>query len=62
MLHALPVSSSLFSNTISLSFALKVRERVSDPYKTTCKIIVSCISILRFYTAEERFVNILSFV
>jgi uncharacterized membrane protein len=40
--------STLFSNTLNLSSSLKVRDKVSHPYKNTGKIIVLYILIFTF--------------
>jgi hypothetical protein len=40
--------STLFSNTLSLSSSLSVRDKVSHPYRTTGKIIVFYIAIFTF--------------
>jgi hypothetical protein len=40
--------STLFSNTVNLCSSLKVRDKVSHPYKTTGKIIVLYILIFTF--------------
>jgi len=37
--------NTLFSNTLSLRFALYMSDHVSHPYKTTGKIIILCILI-----------------
>jgi hypothetical protein len=40
--------STLFSNTLSLCSSLHVRDQVSNPYKTTGKIIVLYILTFKF--------------
>ena len=45
--------STLFSNTLSLCSSHNVDDQVSDPYKTTGKIIVLCI-LLYFWTANWK--------
>jgi hypothetical protein len=39
--------STLFSNTFDLSSPRSVRDQVSHPCKTTCKIIIWCIEIFK---------------
>jgi hypothetical protein len=47
---------TLFSNTLSLRVSLNVSDHVSNPYKTTGKIIVLYISIVIFWDKKrERF-------
>jgi len=41
--------NTLFLNTLSLRSSLNVRDQVSHPYKTTCKIIVLYILIFTFF-------------
>jgi hypothetical protein len=45
--------STLFSNTLSLCSSLKVRDQVSQPYKT-CKIIVLYILIFYIFIQQMR--------
>jgi hypothetical protein len=45
--------STLFSNTLSQSSSLKVRDQVSHPYRTTAKIIVLYIPISTFLDRRE---------
>ena len=40
--------NTMFANTLSLRSSLNARDQVSNPYKTTGKIIVLCILILIF--------------
>jgi hypothetical protein len=48
LLHPNILLSSLFSDTLSLSSYLSVRDQVTHPYKTTGKIIVLYILIFKF--------------
>ena len=67
LLHS-PVTSSLlgpnillntmFSYTLSFLFSCNVNDQVSHPYKTTCKIIILCILIFKFFDSnlqDKRF-------
>jgi hypothetical protein len=42
------------SNTLCLFSSLNVRDQVSQPYRTTGKIIVLYVLMLRFSTADEK--------
>jgi hypothetical protein len=46
--------STLFSNTLSLCSSLNVRDKVSQLYRTTGKIMVLYILMLLFYTADVK--------
>ena len=46
--------NTLFSNTLSLRSSLSVSDQVSHPYKTTCRIIVLCILIFKFWIANWK--------
>jgi hypothetical protein len=46
--------STLFSNTLNLCSSLKVRDKVSHPYKTRCKIIVLYILIFTFLDSRRE--------
>jgi hypothetical protein len=46
--------STLFSNTPSLCSSLNVRDLASHPYKTTGKIIVLYILILKFFDSNRE--------
>jgi hypothetical protein len=51
--------STLFSNTLSLCSSLNVRDQVSHPYRTTCKIIVFYSLIFTFFRQQTEWQNIL---
>jgi hypothetical protein len=44
----------LFSNTLSLGSSLNVRDQVSHPYRTTCKIIVYLYSSFYVFRQQTR--------
>ena len=46
--------NTLFSNTISLRLSLNVSDQVPHPYKTTCKITILYIFILKFWIANRK--------
>jgi hypothetical protein len=48
------ILSTLFSKNLNLCSFLNVRDQVSQPYRTTGKIIVLYILNLRFSTADEK--------
>jgi hypothetical protein len=49
----------LFPSTLILCSSLNVRDQVSHPYKTTCKIIIMSIRVFTFpdRRGEERFIT-----
>jgi hypothetical protein len=47
------VLSTLFCNNFGLCSSLNVRDQVSHPYKTTDKIIVSYVLILKFFDRKR---------
>jgi hypothetical protein len=57
--HLIPLGpnillSILFSNTLSLCSSLNVRDRVSHSYRTTGKIIVLYVLILKFFDSRRE--------
>ncbi|PNF33414.1 hypothetical protein B7P43_G04158, partial [Cryptotermes secundus] len=46
--------NTLFSNTLSLCSFLNIRDQVSHPYRTICKIIVLYILILMFLDSKRE--------
>ena len=54
--------STLFSNTLSQHSSLHVRDQVSQPYKTTYKIIVMCILIFIFLDSKQEDKKILQWM
>jgi hypothetical protein len=46
------ILSTLFSNNLNSWSSLNVRDKVSHPYKTAGKIVVSCISNLYIFKHE----------
>jgi TctA family transporter len=46
--------NTLFSNTWSICSSLNVRDQVSHPYRTTCKIIVLFILIFMFLESRRE--------
>jgi hypothetical protein len=46
------ILSTLISNTLSLCSSLLVRDEVSHPFKTTCRVIVLCILIFTFFVSK----------
>jgi hypothetical protein len=49
--------SNLFSDTFSLCSSLNARDQVPRPYRTTGKIIVSCILIFTFCDSRQKILN-----
>jgi hypothetical protein len=48
------ILSTLFSNTLSLCSSLNARDKVSHPYRTTDKIIVLYILIIKFFDSRQK--------
>jgi hypothetical protein len=44
----------VFSNILSLRSTLNAKDNVSHPYRTISKIVLFCILIIMFWTADKR--------
>jgi hypothetical protein len=49
-----PIFGPNILNTLSICSSLNARDQVSHPYRTTGKIILLCILIYMFLTADEK--------